>query len=409
MHVQLSKVALASAIFLWFTFVSGCKNSIFLRNGETVTNVPIIEITPLSKTNPPSILYFHDAIIPDKTKDYSQSEFIYSETTTPMFHPSSIPVNHLPVMGGADKIALLNNNEIWIANIDGSELVQLTNDGSAKTGLQWVPDGEHIAYLTKKCIQFININTHQANTFACFDFANYFEAFEYSKDGQFIAIILDQRLFITPNQPERIEQIKQWSDLDRLTECANLSPYQQNGNIVEVKFVRWSNDGKRIAILKPGREDNKDIINLLDISQCNKDLKRIDEFPSQRFQMDENSYGSTIQNFAWDGENLFVISSGLRHDGFGNLWLYDTSIHQSDLINPIDKMCCYRDPQWSPDGRYLMFVYQNYLDVSEVNIFIYYIPFGTLGTGVKYAPLPLPIDFFTNPKEKPSPILRIAK
>jgi dipeptidyl aminopeptidase/acylaminoacyl peptidase len=408
-HSQWFRVALTSVFFLWFTFATGCKKYFSIKNIEGTTNAPFSENIPPPEDDLPSILHLQDAVFPYKKESYSQSDYISSETTTPIFHPSPIPINKLPVIGGADKVALLNNNEIWIMNIDGSELVRLTNDGLAKSNLQWALDGEHITYLTGKCIQFININTHQINTLACFDFAKRVEAFEYSKDGQFVAIILEQRLFIIPNHPERIGQIRQWTDLNRLTQCAILSPYQQNGDIVEVKFVRWSNDGKRIAILKPGLEDNKDIINLLDISQCNKGLKRIDEFPSQRFQMNKNSSGGTIQNFAWDGENLFVMASDFRHDGFGNLWLYDASIHQADLINPIDRLCCYRDPQWSPDGRYLMFVYQNYHDNSKVNIYIYYIPFGTLGTGMKYAPLPLPINFFTNPEEKPTPILRLAK
>ena len=46
----------------------------------------------------------------------------------------------LPVLGGADKIAFLKNNDIWIVNVDGTELTSLTNDGAKKFNLEWLDD-----------------------------------------------------------------------------------------------------------------------------------------------------------------------------------------------------------------------------------------------------------------------------
>jgi hypothetical protein len=77
------------------------------------------------------------------------------------------------------------------------------------------------------------------------------------------------------------------------------------------------------------------------------------------------------------------------------------------LINPIDKNCCYRDPQFSPDGTYLLFAFQDIRGAEQSVTQLYYIPYGTIGTGARYEPLPLPA--FTNQREQPLAVLRPAK
>lgn len=75
-------------------------------------------------------------------------------------------------------------------------------------------------------------------------------------------------------------------------------------------------------------------------------------------------------------------------------------------INPIEKKCCYRDPQWSPDGSYLVFAFQDYLQGSNSKTQLYMIPYGDVGTGSTFNPLPLPE--ITDPRESPQPVLRPA-
>ena len=73
-------------------------------------------------------------------------------------------------------------------------------------------------------------------------------------------------------------------------------------------------------------------------------------------------------------------------------------------INPMDNNCCYRDPIWSPDSTHILFAYQKYPG-GDGTIYLYYIPYGTLGTGEIYTPLPLPP---ISPKTLPQPALRPA-
>lgn len=324
-------------------------------------------------------------------------------TTVPTVTPTPLPA--IPVIGGADKIAFLNENDVWIANLDGTELIRLTNDGAQKSYLQWTPDGQALNYISGKCIWSVDIETTGIDFVACFEVAERLEAFEISPDGQSVAISLNRELFIVPYDLERLYEARFWTDLTEMAECKELAPYSIPG----IKSVRWSNDGTQISISKIGIIDVGELIHILDISSCVENPDVVDEFPGRRFQFYESDTQTVIQNFAWDGNLLFALFTYKRSDGFGDLWIYNSGLHRADKINPIDGRCCYRDPQFSPDGRHIMFVFQDQSLGPESGIQIYYIPFGTIGTGLSYAPLPLLEDLFADTRAKPIPILRIAK
>ncbi|MEA2007540.1 MAG: protein kinase, partial [Chloroflexota bacterium] len=62
-------------------------------------------------------------------------------------------------LGGADKIAFFNDNDIWMMNIDGSDLQQLTDNGTEKHDLSWGPDGDFIYYISGKCIWSLEVES----------------------------------------------------------------------------------------------------------------------------------------------------------------------------------------------------------------------------------------------------------
>ena len=330
-------------------------------------------------------------------------------TSTPTITATSEP--SLPVIGGADKVAFIKENDIWTMNVDGTDLSQLTNDGSEKSNLQWSPDGESVNYISGKCDWSANITSGRLNILACFEVADYLEAFEISPSGEQVAISLNRELFIVPYDLESLSQAKYRTDLIEMAECEFYAPYTRGSSSVPVKSVRWSNDEKQIAISKLGVVDgsSEDLIHILDISKCVETPPRLDEFPGRRFQFYDSDTRTVLQNFAWDGQFLFTLFTHKRNGGFGDLWVYNTDLHRPDIINPIDDTCCYRDPHWSPDGRQLIVVYQDQSFGTEGVIKFYYIPFGTIGTGLSYPPMPLPDGFFENPRERPQPVLRPAK
>jgi Tol biopolymer transport system component len=158
-----------------------------------------------------------------------------------------------------------------------------------------------------------------------------------------------------------------------------------------------------------------DLIRVMDVSKCNSDPPRLDEFPADRFTMTGYSNNPLIQTFSWDGAQLFVLNSSERNGGFGDLYVYNTSLHKlqnttpaKDSINPIEGACCYRDPIWSPDGHYLMFAFQDIRQGANSQTRLYYIPYGEIGTGASFQPITLPDTFFKKATEKPQPVLRPA-
>lgn len=329
-----------------------------------------------------------------------------SPTLTPPSETST-PFAQTYIMGGADKIAFLDKNDIWISNLDGTELVRLTEDGATKSNLQWTPDGHHINYITGKCVQTIEVESGKIDTITCFNFVDFFRAFEISPDGKQVAVSLDNQLYIVPYNPIEFGNIKIRSDLTKVADCKELAPLENH----YVKIVRWSKDSALLAavVIGVGTNGNRtDLIRVFDVSKCTATPDILDQFPSRsRFTIKDFDKYPEIQNFAWDGTNLFALTSAFRNGGYGDLYIYNMELHKGrPTINPIEGSCCYRDPQWSPDGNYLLFVYQDYKMGAKAISQFYFLQYGTLGTGMHYSPLPLP-DIL-DPRASPQPVLRPA-
>jgi hypothetical protein len=325
-------------------------------------------------------------------------------TPTPTLTPTPEPSG--PIIGGADKVAYLNGGNVWMANLDGTELTQITNDGTLKSSLQWYPDGESITYIIGKCIQRLWIDSGEVEEITCLTGADKIQSFDVSTDGEQVAIILDNQMYIVPFDTEKLGQVTNHSDLAAVADCEHFAPYQRNF----ITQVRWSKDSntiaaKLIANLGGGRQG--DIIQLFPIDQCIPNPRAIDNFPPPRFEMGGYDKNPTIPNYTWDGTAVFAFHNVIRNDGFGDLYAYNTELYKAyPDINPIG-LCCYRDPHFSPDGEYLLFAFQDILGGASSTTQIYYVPYGSIGTGASFESLPLPD--ITDPKEKPQPILRPAR
>jgi hypothetical protein len=325
-------------------------------------------------------------------------------TATQTLEPTAVAL----VIGGADKFTFINNNEIYVANVDGSGLAQITNDGTVKTRLQWIPpDYQNISFITGKCIRMVKVETSQVDNITCFENAAYLDDFQVSPDGKQVAISMDHEdIFIVPFDLAALEQAKNRGDLAPMGSCEYLSPYDR----ATVKTVQWSADGNSLAFVFQvpvgGRpEDNVRVIN---VAECVDPPRRVGvEFPAQFFDMKGYNANPTINNIGWDGEFLFALNSVIRNNGYGYLYFWNTENKIAKEVNPINNSCCYRDTSYSPDSHHIIFAYQALEATNKIQLF--YIPFGTIGTGEKYSPLPLPDDFFPNRTDSPQPVLRPAK
>lgn len=332
-------------------------------------------------------------------------------TQTPTLEPTATVtptmVASAPVVGGADKVAYLDGNNIWMADLDGNNRIQLTTDGAEKWDLQWSSDGNSIFYVTGKCVQSVNIETTAVDNINCFNFIDTFKAFRISSAAEQVAIGIDNQLYVVPFDLEKLRLVKRRSELTDMAACKEFAPFEK----ILAEGAKWSRDDQLLAILLlanlgSGKQGN--IIQIFDISQCVANPRKLNTFPGATFTLENYDKNADIQNFGFDGLSLFVLNNDVRNGGFGDLYAYNADLSKSyPKINPNDGRCCYRDAQFSPDGSHIIFAYQDFLQGASSTTKLYLVPYGSIGTGAQFTPLPLP-DIL-NAKEKPQPILRPAR
>jgi hypothetical protein len=343
-------------------------------------------------------------------------------TDTPA--PSPTPTTaKLPSLGGADLIAILSNKNIWLMNVDGNDLRQLTKDGAEKKNLQWAPDGKSLFYINGKCIQNATLPDGTITTVTCFNSANYVEAFEISPDGSLVAISVNRYLFITPLDVAAISGAHNMSQLAVLP--GSLFKYPDLTRGQTVKYVRWQKNSKMIAAdrVTPSGGKTLDNIFIYDLTGCTSanpcdgstffETRYKTQFPAGRFEMEglgtSGGRYSIIPAFDWNEEGLFLLNSINRNDVYGYLYTYNNSTFNGKQIDPLGSRCCYADARWSPDGSYLLFSYQDMRLGSGSKNQLYYIQYGSLSTGGMYTPLPLPENILNNINDHPDPALRPAR
>jgi serine/threonine protein kinase len=358
-----------------------------------------------------------------------------ASTNTPAASATA-PVPSLPSLGGADLIAFLSNNDIWLMNTDGSGLVQLTKDATVKSALQWSPDGQSLYYISGKCVNSLTVPEGVNSQVTCFYDADYLDAFRISPDGSQVAISLNHIVYVVPFDLAALKSAHNHLQL----EAMNGSLIYGGANQAPAKNVLWSSDGKKIAIdtLSPSGGKQLDLILVFDLSNCtdatpcpprnlpgtpiplasptpgpNTTPPLLDNFPGSRFTMKGFGTGSgqstVIPSFDWDGQALFLLNSIFRYQ-YGYLYTYSIEKKQAaNLIDPLGTSCCYTDARWSPDGSYILFAYQDITQGSNARTQLFYVSFGTIGTGAKYTPLPFPAGMFSRPADHPEPVLRPAK
>jgi serine/threonine-protein kinase len=380
-------------------------------NSPAETEAPVV---------PPVVVQNTDT--PEPVQESTEDPSAVIETEIPADTP--IPVTDTPEvpklleLGGADKIALVANNEIWLMNVDGSDLKQLTRDGASKNDLQWLPDGETILFLSGKVVKYYNISTDIVDTLTSFASAVTLDSFQVSHDGTQVMIAMSNELFVVPFDFERFKNIRSRNDLLAM-EDACLTPQDKTNDPrgytrIAVKETRWSEDDSLVAWLFKGIDAGNpslqaEQVSVFNISACSPTLiDQIDNFPGTRFN--PVGYQSRLMpDFDWDGNSQFSFNTARRNDGWGEFYVYNYLNHKPSLYYPINNVCCYRDIRWSPNGTYVLFSYQDLsLGAAAPNL-LYYVEAGQLGTGATFQPLPLPEDFFKNAKEGPQAALRPAQ
>ena len=307
-----------------------------------------------------------------------------------------------PPHGNVDKIAFVAGNQIYLMNADGTDLIQIRTDNSDKSNLHWLADGR-LVYVSRNCANIVMVDVETGNVqniqeLVCFDPNELLEGFRISPDGKWMAISIQRTLNILPFEPDLLKDVETRFGLALLRENCFYNQYA-------FRDVLWSKDGTQLAARVVDTERvSSDQIFLLNVDLANCDTTgpvRIDRIPGSHIDFDIAS-SKRITSFDWNGDNLFLLNDSIRNDGFGDLYLYNSDTREAEKINPIDGVCCYRDARWSPDGTYIIFVFQRF-DSNEVGL--YFVPFSDWENGKPLMPIELPDEFLTQ-RDNPQPALR---
>ena len=335
-----------------------------------------------------------EAIVPVETA---------TETSVPVTDTAPAPA--VVTLGGADKIAFVANKEIYLMNVDGSELTQITTDGGVKSDLQWLPDGKNLIFISGFTIKYYNMDTDRISVLTDFPSASSLNAFRVSHDGTQAMITVNNEIFIVPFSLDGFEGVDRKSDLLALDFC--IDPRGGTEAAARIREVRWANDDKRVAWLYRLATD---VISVYDISQC--DPTRLNDeysFPSPSVWSPPNFNEGTIPDFDWNGDDLFIFNTIKRFESWGDLHIFNQDGRPIPQLNPINRKCCYRDARWSPDGRYILFAFQEEIPGQTAPTILYYVPYSDVVSQANLQPIPLPEGLFRDPREAPQPTLRPAQ
>jgi len=370
-------------------------NQITKMNGPVTTPEPVTS-TPTSPTLTPS-------------PTLTATATLTVEPSTPTFEPTKPAVGTF--IGGADKIAIIASNDVYLLAVDGrGSPVQLTNTDIPKFDLQWLPGGDLLVYSEGKCAYQIDVTAEQYSSEKIVCFANEtIDSFRISPDGKNLALTVHGRLLVLP------------FDRDQLATISTIFELQSSGNIcldyysnnVALKRARWSQDGGSLAILYQGLIDRQigNTIRVMDVDlrRCKQvDPQLVDEVPGDHFVPDGYEKSRFLPVFTWDGSHQILFNTKVRNDWFGNLFIYDLFTGEGRKINLVDGKCCYRAAAFSPDGSYVVAIFQNEGDGADSKSEFYFVPLAEIGS-TKFTPFRLPLNFFPNPRENIEVALRPAQ
>ena len=312
-----------------------------------------------------------------------------------------------PGVGGADRIALTANNEIYVMNMDGSEIEALTQTGLPKFDLQWL-QGRELLYGEGKCVYRIDMETVQREPeqIICFNDPK-FGGFRVSPDGEWVAISIAYRLLVLP------------FDIPALSAATSTFELQSREDLcldyaeVDVKDAQWSADGRRLAIRYQSVVGNRigDTIRVIEVNRARcQDVAALiwDEFPTDHFIPEGYERYPILPSYAWDGDRQFLFNSFIRNKNYGELYLYDMSTSSARRLNPVDGVCCYGSAVFSPDGTHILLVFQDVRQGDRSENQLYYIPVDQIGSSADFVPIQLPPLLFRDLRENIQLALRPA-
>ncbi len=254
--------------------------AVFALGGGLFSPQPTATLTAPPPTEPPAPTQTSAPLVVEQptATEVPPTPTAEPPTPTPTASPEPLPLG----VGGADMLAFVANNEVWVMNMDGSGLRPLTNDGVPKSDLQWLPDGQTLVYIAGKNINLVDVDTGRLDLLVGFPFSSFLEAFRISPDGTQVAVSLNREMYIVPFNMDAIRKVRGKQGFIDMKGCVSYTAGTQAA--MAARDFRWSNDGKSVAWLYagvlPGDPRSVDLIRVVDISSCRPEtLRLVNEFP----------------------------------------------------------------------------------------------------------------------------------
>ena len=304
-----------------------------------------------------------------------------------------------PVIGGADKIAFLHDDDIWMADLDGKNLERLTTDGEVKDILRWTPDGRQLIVVINRIYYTLQVSDLSLRKIGSFEDLD---------------ISPDMKTAVVGNMVVHDREIKKWmnafigfnsinSSLDSTTMKKGMKCSFYAG-----RLTHYSKDGQRLSSVIQTSQNGKlyEVIEVLDITPCGQEPARVDYFLGGDFPI--RGYNGlkdprTILDYTWDGMTRFVLTGNVRNE-YGDMIAYDINTRKYQLLDPLQGKCCFRYSRWSPDGSYLLFAFVDVRYGDKVEL--YYVPWEEISSRNVITPLSLPAYMFEERLENIQPALR---
>ena len=334
-----------------------------------------------------------------------------TNTPSPTVKPTNtpIPTPTQLVKGFADKIAVIRHNDIWVADMDGKNLEQITSDQKPKTNLRWTPDGKALVFSNGLCYQMLTYPQRVTKQLGCFD--------DLAISPDMSSMVIGKWVILS-NRNKR--WVNFFGPFDLLTQGLIQSIPQEpvsGGYPFDGGWLtQFSADGQTLASVfrSPYQGTFLDVLELFSLQGEGERIDVHDYIPGDRFDL-RGYIGPndphTLSDFGWDGNRTFALHGMVSPTGYGDMVIYTRLVEQNNFkaetLNPIEGQCCYQDIQWSPDGEYLLFVFQDSRYLKDT--LVYYERYATIREDLPRSPFPFPEGFFDNPEARVEPALRPAK
>jgi len=252
------------------------------------------------------------------------------------------------------------NSDIYVMNVDGSHVQQLTRDPFANLYFQrsaldqmptWSPDGTHIAFVSGRDNEMMNYVNHDiysmdmngSNIRQLTGDGDDEGGPSWSPDGKLIAY--DRKQYISA---QGFIENPNW-DIYRMNADGSQQVQLTNESANELEPA-WSPDGAKVVFLS-------------DINGKNFDLYIMNVDGSDIKQLTKDSANETEPAWSPDGKQIIFES-----DRNGNLQLFIMNIDGSNLIQLTSDRSNSANATWSPDGKHIIF--ESDRDTGNANIYV---------------------------------------